>query len=228
MIELMNVTKQYPNGIKALDNITLRIEQGEFVYLVGPSGSGKSTFMKLLYREEVPTKGRVQVGKYQMPKMKDKEVPFLRRYVGVVFQDFKLLPKLTVYENVAYAMEVTGKKSKDIKQRVNEVLEQVGLRTKVNQLPEELSGGEQQRVAIARAVVNKPAILIADEPTGNLDPETALGILKLLEDINNLGTTVIMGTHNETFVNDYRHRVLELNRGHLVRDDYKGEYDDHH
>lgn len=228
MIELMNVTKQYPNGIKALDNITLRIEQGEFVYLVGPSGSGKSTFMKLLYREEVPTKGRVQVGKYQIPKMKDKEVPFLRRYVGVVFQDFKLLPKLTVYENVAYAMEVTGKKSKDIKQRVNEVLEQVGLRTKVNQLPEELSGGEQQRVAIARAVVNKPAILIADEPTGNLDPETALGILKLLEDINNLGTTVIMGTHNETFVNDYRHRVLELNRGHLVRDDYKGEYDDHH
>ena len=228
MIELTNVTKQYPNGIKALDNITLRIEQGEFVYLVGPSGSGKSTFMKLLYREEVPTKGRVQVGKYQMPKMKDKEVPFLRRYVGVVFQDFKLLPKLTVYENVAYAMEVTGKKSKDIKRRVNEVLEQVGLRTKVNQLPEELSGGEQQRVAIARAVVNKPAILIADEPTGNLDPETALGILKLLEDINNLGTTVIMGTHNETFVNDYRHRVLELNRGHLVRDDYKGEYDDHH
>lgn len=228
MIELMNVTKQYPNGIKALDNITLRIEQGEFVYLVGPSGSGKSTFMKLLYREEVPTKGRVQVGKYQIPKMKDKEVPFLRRYVGVVFQDFKLLPKLTVYENVAYAMEVTGKKSKDIKHRVNEVLEQVGLRTKVNQLPEELSGGEQQRVAIARAVVNKPAILIADEPTGNLDPETALGILKLLEDINNLGTTVIMGTHNETFVNDYRHRVLELNRGHLVRDDYKGEYDDHH
>lgn len=228
MIELTNVTKQYPNGIKALDNITLRIEQGEFVYLVGPSGSGKSTFMKLLYREEVSTKGRVQVGKYQMPKMKDKEVPFLRRYVGVVFQDFKLLPKLTVYENVAYAMEVTGKKSKEIKQRVNEVLEQVGLRTKVNQLPEELSGGEQQRVAIARAVVNKPAILIADEPTGNLDPETALGILKLLEDINNLGTTVIMGTHNETFVNDYRHRVLELNRGHLVRDDYKGEYDDHH
>lgn len=228
MIELTNVTKQYPNGIKALDNITLRIEQGEFVYLVGPSGSGKSTFMKLLYREEVPTKGRVQVGKYQMPKLKDKEVPFLRRYVGVVFQDFKLLPKLTVYENVAYAMEVTGKKSKDIKSRVNEVLEQVGLRTKVNQLPEELSGGEQQRVAIARAVVNKPAILIADEPTGNLDPETALGILKLLEDINNLGTTVIMGTHNETFVNDYRHRVLELNRGHLVRDDYKGEYDDHH
>lgn len=228
MIELTNVTKQYPNGIKALDNITLRIEQGEFVYLVGPSGSGKSTFMKLLYREEVPTKGRVQVGKYQMPKMKDKEVPFLRRYVGVVFQDFKLLPKLTVYENVAYAMEVTGKKSKDTKHRVNEVLEQVGLRTKVNQLPEELSGGEQQRVAIARAVVNKPAILIADEPTGNLDPETALGILKLLEDINNLGTTVIMGTHNETFVNDYRHRVLELNRGHLVRDDYKGEYDDHH
>lgn len=228
MIQLTNVTKQYPNGIKALDNITLRIEQGEFVYLVGPSGSGKSTFMKLLYREEIPTKGRVQVGKYQMPKLKDKEVPFLRRYVGVVFQDFKLLPKLTVYENVAYAMEVTGKRSKEIKKRVNEVLEQVGLRTKINQLPEELSGGEQQRVAIARAIVNKPAILIADEPTGNLDPETALGILKLLEEINNLGTTVIMGTHNESFVNDYRHRVLELNRGKLVRDDYKGEYDDHH
>lgn len=228
MIQLIDVSKQYQNGIKALDQISLRIEQGEFVYLVGPSGSGKSTFMKLLYREELATKGKIQVGKYIMSELKEKQIPFLRRYVGVVFQDFKLLPKLTVYENVAYAMEVTGKSGKEIKIRVNEVLDQVGLRSKINQLPEELSGGEQQRVAIARAVVNRPAILIADEPTGNLDPETALGILKLLEKINALGTTIIMGTHNESFVNDYRHRVLELNRGKLVRDDYKGEYDDHH
>lgn len=228
MIQLIDVIKQYPNGIKALDKLTLRIEQGEFVYLVGPSGSGKSTFMKLLYREELATRGKVQVGKYMMKSMKEKEVPFLRRYVGVVFQDFKLLPRLTVYENVAYAMEVTGKKGKEIKQRVNEVLEQVGLRHKVHQLPEELSGGEQQRVAIARAIANKPAILIADEPTGNLDPDTALGILKLLEQINSMGTTVIMGTHNEQFVNQYRHRVLELSKGKLIRDDYKGEYDERH
>lgn len=228
MIQLIDVIKQYANGVKALDKISLRIEQGEFIYLVGPSGSGKSTLMKLLYREEIATKGKVQVGKYIMNKMKTKEVPLLRRFVGVVFQDFKLLPKLTVYENVAYAMEVTGRRGKDIKKRVNEVLEQVGLRAKMNQLPEELSGGEQQRVAIARAIVNRPAVLIADEPTGNLDPETALGILKLLEKINSFGTTVIMGTHNEHFVNQYRHRVLELNRGNLVRDDLKGEYDDRH
>lgn len=224
MIQLIDVKKYYSNGIKALNNITLRIEQGEFVYLVGPSGSGKSTFMKLLYREEKATAGKIQVGKYVMSQIKDKQVPFLRRYVGVVFQDFKLLPNLTVYENVAYAMEVTGKRGKEIKQRVNEVLEQVGLRHKVNQLPAELSGGEQQRVAIARAIVNKPAILIADEPTGNLDPETALGILKLLELINSFGTTIIMGTHNDSFVNDYRHRVIKLEAGKLVRDDYKGEY----
>ncbi|MBK0347969.1 cell division ATP-binding protein FtsE [Aerococcaceae bacterium zg-ZJ1578] len=228
MIQLTNVTKQYPNGIKAVDDMSIRIEQGEFVYIVGPSGSGKSTLMKLLYREETPTKGTVQVGKYRIATMKEKEIPFLRRYVGVVFQDFKLLPKLTVYENVAYALEVTGKRGKEIKQRVHELLEQVGLRHKVNQLPEELSGGEQQRVAIARALANRPAILIADEPTGNLDPETALGILNLLEKVNTLGTTVIMGTHNENFVNQFRHRVLELNQGKLVRDSYKGEYDERH
>ncbi|MFK8243564.1 MULTISPECIES: cell division ATP-binding protein FtsE [unclassified Facklamia] len=228
MIQLTNVTKQYPNGIKAVDDMSIRIEQGEFVYIVGPSGSGKSTLMKLLYREEMQTKGAVQVGKYRIATMKEKEIPFLRRYVGVVFQDFKLLPKLTVYENVAYALEVTGKRGKEIKQRVHELLEQVGLRHKVNQLPEELSGGEQQRVAIARALANRPAILIADEPTGNLDPETALGILNLLEKVNTLGTTVIMGTHNENFVNQFRHRVLELNQGKLVRDSYKGEYDERH
>lgn len=227
MIQLREVTKRYPNGVNALQQISLRIEQGEFVYLVGPSGSGKSTLMKLLYREELPTKGSIQVGKYKLTRMKDRDVPYLRRYVGVVFQDFKLLPKLTVYENIAYAMEVTGAKKKEIKQRVTQVLEQVGLRQKMNQLPQELSGGEQQRVAIARAIINQPAILIADEPTGNLDPETALGILKLLEDINRMGTTVIMGTHNDYFVNEYRHRVLELSKGQLVRDKYKGEYDDH-
>ncbi|HFI0463443.1 TPA: cell division ATP-binding protein FtsE [Streptococcus suis] len=228
MIQFVDVTKQYPNGVKALDRLSLRIEQGEFVYLVGPSGSGKSTLMKLLYRDELPNRGKVQVDQFVVTKLKEKQIPFLRRHVGVVFQDFKLLPKLTVYENIAYAMEVTGKRKKIIKERVNEVLDQVGLRHKMHQLPQELSGGEQQRIAIARAIVNKPAVLIADEPTGNLDPETALGILKLLEGINVLGTTVIMGTHNDHFVNQYRHRVIQLDRGRLVRDDKKGEYDDRH
>lgn len=226
MIHLVDVSKQYANGVKALDRISLQINQGEFVYLVGPSGSGKSTLMKMLYREELPNRGKIQVGKFIVTKMKEKEVPMLRRHLGVVFQDFKLLPKLTVFENVAYAMEVTGKGRREIKKRVNEVLDQVGLRHKMHQLPAELSGGEQQRIAIARAIVNKPAILVADEPTGNLDPETALGILKLLETINALGTTVIMGTHNDYFVNQYKHRVIQLSKGRLVRDDKKGGYDD--
>lgn len=226
MIRMIEVSKQYDNGVKALNMINLKIDQGEFVYIVGPSGSGKSSLMKLLYRDQVPTRGKVQVGKYRIDKMKNKEIPLLRRYVGVVFQDFKLLPRLTVYENIAYAMEVTGQKRSLIKKRVNQVLEQVGLKHKMHQLPGELSGGEQQRVSIARAIVNHPAVLIADEPTGNLDPETALGILKLLEAINANGTTVIMGTHNDYFVNHYQHRVIELNRGRLVRDEVKGEYDE--
>lgn len=226
MIQLTNVTKQYSNGIKAVDDVTLRIEQGEFVYLVGPSGSGKSTLMKLLYREEIANTGKITVGKYNLQTIKDKQIPFLRRYVGVVFQDFKLLPKLNVYENVAYALEVTGKSKKVIKERVNEVLTQVNLRHKIHQYPSELSGGEMQRVAIARAIANRPSILIADEPTGNLDPDTAIEILRILEDINLTGTSVIMGTHNDTLVNRYKHRVVRIDNGKVVSDEYKGDYNE--
>ncbi|UUX32935.1 cell division ATP-binding protein FtsE [Fundicoccus culcitae] len=226
MIQFTNVVKQYSNGIKAVDNVSLRIEQGEFVYLVGPSGSGKSTLMKLIYREEKANSGKITVGKYILQDMKEKDVPYLRRYVGVVFQDFKLLPKLNVYENVAYALEVTGKSKKDIKKRVNDVLALVDLRHKIHQYPSELSGGEMQRVAIARAMANRPSILIADEPTGNLDPETANDIFRVLEDINLTGTTIIMGTHNDTLVNRYKHRVVRINDGKIIRDDYKGAYNE--
>lgn len=228
MIQLTAVSKRYENGVVALDDINLRIEQGEFAYLVGPSGSGKSTLMKIIYREEIPSKGKVIVGKYNLDRIKPKEVPFLRRQVGVIFQDFKLLPKLTAYENIAYAMEVTGKSRKEIKKRVKEVMTLVGLRTKVNHYPSELSGGEQQRVSIARAIVNYPRILIADEPTGNLDPENALEIFKLLEQINLSGTTVLMGTHNDQLVNEFKHRVIRLEHGQLIRDEYKGDYDEDH
>lgn len=226
VIQLTDVVKQYENGVRAVDGVTLRFEQGEFVYVVGPSGSGKSTFMKLLNRQEKATSGKIQVGKYDLNQIKDKDIPFLRRYVGVVFQDFKLLPRFTVYENVAYALEVTGKSRKEIQNRVNEVLELVGLRHKVQQLPQELSGGEQQRVAIARAIANYPKVLIADEPTGNLDPENAVEILKLLERINRSGTLIIMGTHNDQLVNEFKHRVIEISNGRLIRDQYKGAYDE--
>lgn len=226
MIQLTNVSKVYDNGIKAVDNVTLRIEQGEFVYIVGPSGSGKSTFMKLLNREERVTSGKISVGKYSMDQIKDKDIPFLRRYVGVIFQDFKLLQRLTVFENVAYALEVTGKSRKEIKERVSEVLELVGLRHKVDQYPDELSGGEQQRVAIARAIANNPSILIADEPTGNLDPENAREIFKLLERINRKGTSIIMGTHNNQLVNEFKHRLVQIDNGRVIRDEFKGDYDE--
>ncbi len=225
MIVLDRVTKKYPNGIIAVNNTSLRIEQGEYVYIIGPSGSGKSTLMKLLNREERISKGHIQVGKYQIETIKDKEVPYLRRYVGVVFQDFKLLPNLTVYENVAFALEVTGQPNKEIKERVNKVLGMVGLSSKADQYPRSLSGGEQQRVAIARAIVNRPAILIADEPTGNLDPETAREIFQILEMINQSGTTVIMGTHNNQLVDEFKHRVIRLEEGRVISDTYKGDYE---
>lgn len=225
MIQLTNVTKIYPNNVVALKNIDLRIEQGEFVYVVGPSGSGKSTLMKLLYRQEKATHGTVQVDRFFLDQMKDRQVPKLRRHLGVIFQDFKLLSRLTVYENVAYALEVTGASKRRIKERVLTVLDQVGLKHKIHQYPDELSGGEQQRVAIARAIANEPAIIIADEPTGNLDPQIAQEILHLLEEINQQGTTVIMGTHNDVLVNEYRHRVISLEDGFLVRDEYKGVYE---
>lgn len=224
MIVLDRVTKKYPNGIVAVNNTSLRIEQGEFVYFIGPSGSGKSTLMKLLNREEKLSMGHIQVGKYRVEKIKDKDVPYLRRYVGVVFQDFKLLPNLTVYENVAFALEVTGQANKDIQTRVNQVLSMVDLASKAKQYPKSLSGGEQQRVAIARAIVNRPAILIADEPTGNLDPVTARGIFQLLEKINQSGTTVIMGTHNNQLVDEFKHRVIRIENGVVLSDEYKGDY----
>ena len=191
MIEMMNVTKKYNKGITAINNLSIQIKDGEFVYVVGPSGAGKSTFIKMMYREEKATKGRIRVGKYDLMKIKDCQIPFLRRYVGVVFQDFKLLQNKTVYENVAYAMEVIEKSPREIKRRVDEVLELVNLKHRMNNFPNELSGGEQQRVAIARAIVNTPGILIADEPTGNLDPDTSMEIMDILERINEQGTTII-------------------------------------
>ena len=224
MIEMLNVYKKYPNGITAINGLSVRIEAGEFVYVVGPSGAGKSTFIKMIYREEKATKGTIKVGDFDLMTIKEKKIPYLRRYVGVVFQDFKLLPKLTVYENIAYAMEVVEKNPKAIQKRVLEVLELVGLKHKVRMFPNELSGGEQQRIAIARAIANTPHILIADEPTGNLDPDTSWEIMKILEEISNQGTTVIMATHNSQIVNVVKHRVLAVENGRIVRDQLEGDY----
>lgn len=221
---MLNVSKKYPNGITAVKDLSIRIEQGEFVYVVGPSGAGKSTFIKMIYREELPTKGTIKVGDFDLVKMKNKDIPYLRRHVGVVFQDFKLLPKLTVYENIAYAMEVVEKNPKQIKKRVLEVLDLVKLKHKIKMFPNELSGGEQQRIAIARAIANMPRVLICDEPTGNLDPETSWEIMNILEQISNSGTTIIMATHNSQIVNEVRHRVLAVENGQIVRDQQEGEY----
>lgn len=224
MIEMVNVSKVYKNGVTAVNKLSVKIEQGEFVYIVGPSGAGKSTFIKMLYREEKASEGSIKIGKFDLMKIKEREVPMLRRYVGVVFQDFKLLPKLTVYENIAYAMEVVEKNPKAIQKRVLEVLELVGLKHKVRMFPNELSGGEQQRIAIARAIANTPHILIADEPTGNLDPDTSWEIMNILEEISNQGTTVIMATHNSQIVNVVKHRVLAVENGRIVRDQLEGDY----
>ena len=224
MIEMMNVTKKYNKGITAINNLSIQIKDGEFVYVVGPSGAGKSTFIKMMYREEKATKGRIRVGKYDLMKIKDRQIPFLRRYVGVVFQDFKLLQHKTVYENVAYAMEVIEKSPREIKRRVQEVLELVNLKHRIDNFPNELSGGEQQRVAIARAIVNTPGILIADEPTGNLDPDTSMEIMDILERINEQGTTIVMATHNSQIVNEKKHRVIAIENGQIVRDQEQGEY----
>jgi cell division transport system ATP-binding protein len=224
MIEMQDVIKKYSNGTTAIRGLDVSIDQGEFVYVVGPSGAGKSTFVKLMYREEKATEGKIFVANWNLIKLKNREVPFLRREVGVVFQDYKLLPKKTVYENVAYAMQVIGKKPKDIKKRTMEVLDLVGLKHKVRMFPDELSGGEQQRVAIARAIVNTPKVLVADEPTGNLDPENSWEIMNLLERINLQGTTVIMATHNSQIVNTLRHRVIAIENGRIIRDQLEGEY----
>lgn len=224
MIQLQSVSKKYGNGVQALDDINLVIQSGEFVYLTGASGSGKSTLMKLLYREEIPTQGQITIDQFNVNRLRSRQVPQLRRHVGVVFQDFRLLPNLTAYENVAYALEVTGDSRKKIRRRVMQVMEQVKLAHKINQYPDELSGGEQQRIAIARAIAHDPKILIADEPTGNLDPESALEIQHILEAIHDRGTTVIMGTHNDQLVDRFPHRTITLHRGQLIRDQAEGGY----
>ena len=206
LIEMKGVAKKYHRSTTALRDINVSINPGEFVYIVGPSGAGKSSFIKLLYREEKVSAGTLKVGEFNLTKMKKRQIPILRRSIGVVFQDYKLLPKKTVFENVAYAMQVIGEKPREIKKRVPEVLELVGLKHKMRSFPDQLSGGEQQRVAIARAIVNNPKVLIADEPTGNLDPEISWEIMQLLERINLQGTTVLMATHNKQIVDNLRDR----------------------
>lgn len=224
MIEMQDVAKKYPNGITAINKLNILINQGEFVYVVGPSGAGKTTFIKMMYREEKPTSGKIVVNGMNLTHLKNKEVPILRRNVGVVFQDFKLLPTLTVFENVAFALEVIEQPPIEIKKRVMEVLALVGLRHKIRMLPSELSGGEQQRVSIARSIVNNPKVVIADEPTGNLDPETSWEIMNLLQEINNNGTTIIMATHNREIVNTIKQRVIAIENGLIVRDEHQGDY----
>jgi cell division transport system ATP-binding protein len=225
VIRFENVVKEYPQSTRpALDRVSVEIERGEFAFVVGPSGSGKSTMLRLVMREERPNSGTVLVAGHDLGAMPLRKVPRLRRQMGVVFQDFRLLPGKTVYQNVAYALQVIGKSSLSIRRVVPETLEMVGLGGMEKRLPHQLSGGEQQRVAIARAVVNKPMILLCDEPTGNLDPAISLEIVRLLERINRTGTTVVMATHNDTIVNDLRRRVIELAEGRIVRDDEHGAY----
>ncbi|MBW3110838.1 cell division ATP-binding protein FtsE [Bacillus sp. AFS015802] len=224
MIEMKDVYKQYSNGVMAANGFNVHIKQGEFVYVVGPSGAGKSTFIKMMYREERPSKGDIIVNGINLAKLKNSRVPYLRRNVGVVFQDFKLLPSLTIYENIAFALEVIEEHPKQIKKRVMEVLDLVGLKHKARMLPNELSGGEQQRVSIARSIVNTPKLVIADEPTGNLDPETSWDIMNIFEEISNRGTTVIMATHNREIVNTIKHRVIAIENGRIVRDEQRGDY----
>lgn len=224
LIQFFNVTKAYPPDIIALDNISLKIEKGEFVFLVGPSGAGKTTFIKLLFREEIPSKGQIIVGGRSITRLKRNEIPLLRRNIGIVFQDFRLLADRTVFENVAFALEVLETSPREIKIKVEKALAQVGLSSRARMFPHQLSGGEQQRAAIARAIVNNPRILIADEPTGNLDPATSGEIMKILEEINHLGTTVIMASHAQDIVNRMKKRVVALDHGRLVRDAREGDY----
>ena len=224
MIEMIDVYKTYPNGVVAVNGINVKINKGEFVYVVGPSGAGKSTFIKMMYREEKPTKGTITINGINLANLRNSKVPVFRRNIGVVFQDFKLLPKLTVYENVAFALEVIEVEPKEIKKRVMEILELVGLKHKARMMPDELSGGEQQRVSIARSIVNNPKVVIADEPTGNLDPETSWDIMNIFEEINKRGATIVMATHNKEIVDNLRHRVIAIENGTIIRDEQRGEY----
>ena len=225
MITFDDVSLNYDARHTALSNINIHIDKGEFVFIVGPSGAGKSTFVKILTHELVPETGSVIVNNIKINKLKPSKVPYYRRSLGIVFQDFRLLSEKTVFENIAFVLRVTGTKSKDIKERVNKVLDLVGLRGKEKELPSKLSGGERQRVAIARALVNQPTLLIADEPTGNLDPKTSEEIMKLFTEINHMGTTIIMVTHNKDLVNAMHKRVVNIEEGHIVNDVKKGGYD---
>jgi cell division transport system ATP-binding protein len=224
MLRFENVSKIYKGNVAALRDVSLDVAKGEFVFLVGPSGSGKSTFLRLLLREEVTTEGRIVVAGRDISRLSHWKVPHLRRNIGTIFQDYKLLPTRTVYENVAFAMEVIGRPRHVIRAQVPQVLDLVGLAKKAGRLPTELSGGEQQRVSIARAFVNRPLIVLADEPTGNLDPATTVGIMRILDRINRTGTTVVMATHDQRIVDAMRRRVIQLEHGSLVRDEARGVY----
>lgn len=224
MIKMLNVSKRYDNGVVAVSNMNLHIKKGDFIFLVGPSGAGKSTFIKMLLKEVDATTGKVIVDDLDITRLHRRRVPELRRKVGVVFQDFRLLPNKTVYENIAFAMEITEAKPRDIRKHVPMVLSIVGLADKQKMYPSQLSGGEQQRVSIARAIINNPPILIADEPTGNLDPETSKEIMKLLLQINKRGTTVLMATHDREIVDLMKQRVIAIEKGHVVRDEVGGKY----
>jgi cell division transport system ATP-binding protein len=224
LIRMEDVWKAYPNGVMAVNGINVHVEKGEFVYIVGPSGSGKSTFIKMMYHEVKPSRGKIIIDGLDLSTMKNRQVPILRRKVGVVFQDFKLLPKLSVYENVAFALEVIEEHPKQIRKKVMEVLDLVKLKHKARSMPNELSGGEQQRISIARSIVNNPSIVVADEPTGNLDPDNAWSIMEVFEQINARGTTILMATHNKDIVNEKKQRVIAIEGGMIVRDEAKGEY----
>ncbi|MCF2601845.1 MAG: cell division ATP-binding protein FtsE [Veillonellaceae bacterium] len=224
MIHMKNVTKVYENGAVALNNINVDIRKGEFVFLVGSSGAGKSTFIKMLFREVLPTSGILTVNGRDVIRMANKEVPYLRRSLGVIFQDYRLLPEKTVYENISFAMQVIEAPRRLMQRSVNSVLDIVGLRDKYKCFPHQLSGGEQQRVAIARAIVNNPSIVIADEPTGNLDPETSWGIMDIFQRINAAGTTIVMATHDKTIVDAMQRRVIAIEDGQIVRDEAQGGY----
>lgn len=225
MINFDNVSKQYKNSnTPALDEVNLKIEQGEFVFLVGQSGSGKSSLLRLLLKEEKASSGTVTVDGIDVSKLPNRKVPAFRRTMGIVFQDFRLLPGKSVFDNVAFGMEVIGKSKKEIEQRIPAILELVGLEEKAHRLPSELSGGEQQRVALARAFVNKPKLLLADEPTGNLDPSTSVGIMKLLDRINRTGTTIVMATHDVAIVDQMRKRIVQMENGKVIRDQERGMY----
>jgi cell division transport system ATP-binding protein len=224
LILTKDLTKIYSNGVVALEQLSLSVEKGEFVFLVGPSGAGKTTFLNLIIRRELPTAGLLSVNQKNIASLKKDEIAFLRRSIGVIFQDYKLLPHKTVYENISFALEVIETGIKEIKQRVYSVLELVGLLNKSNVFPSELSGGEQQRVCLARAIVNRPLLLLADEPTGNLDPDTSWEIMELLREINKRGTTILMATHNKEIVDKLRKRVIALDHGKLIRDTLRGGY----